>query len=127
MRPRSAFAAAAFLVLGALAGPSFADGRACVRANVEEPFLLPDGSWHEAGLLRICLDRTYSPSAALHTIQAAEGTAGTFLSRRGVSEAPAAAAAPRILFARGPSRTLRLMGYAVAQGERTRIYWIRQR
>jgi len=59
-----------------------AQPRTCVRADIAEPFLLPDGSIHPAGALSICLDRAYSPVAGLHSIAAADGARGTFLSRR---------------------------------------------
>jgi hypothetical protein len=122
MSTRAAFAAIAFLAVTAFTTPALAQ---CVRATLDEPFLLPDGSWHRAGLLRICLDRAYSPVAGLHTIQAVDGGTRTYLSRHGLAEAAVELRAPRILFARDGRRTLTLLGYAVATEGGTRIYWIR--
>ena len=126
MRARDAFAAVAFLTVSALAAPALAQGRGCVRATVEEPFLLPDGSQHGAGPLRICLDRVYSPISGLHTIEPADGGRGWFLSRRGRAESAVLAHAPRILFGRDGRRTLLLLGYAIATGNTTQVYWLQR-
>jgi hypothetical protein len=47
------------------------------------------------------------------------------LSRRGTAESAAELRTPRILFARDAQRTLTLLGYAVAAGGRTEVYWMR--
>ena len=126
MRARRRLAAsAACLALLTLAAPSVAARpRACVRAAIDEPYVLPDGSHQGTGLLRICLDRSYTPVSAVHTIVAVGG-AGTFLSRRARAESGGEPAAPpRILFARDARGTLHLLGYAVAAGGSPEVYWI---
>jgi hypothetical protein len=101
-----------------------AQARSCVRATIGEPYVLPDGSRHAGGLLRICLDRAYSPVSGLHTIVAGN-VSGTFLSRRGRPESGGEPAAPpRILFARDARHRLHLLGYAVPASGGTEVYWI---
>ena len=100
-----------------------AQPRTCVRATVEEPFVLPDGSRHPAGLLRICLDRDYSPVSGLHTIVSEDRGPGWFLSRRNRVEGEDAAS-PRMAFVRDSSGALRLRGYTLARGHRVEAYWI---
>jgi hypothetical protein len=126
MRARDAFAAVAFLIVCALAAPGWAQSRTCVRAAVGEPFLLPDGSQHRAGPVRICLDRLYSPSCGLHTIEAADGGVGSFLSRRGRAESAALPQAPRIFFGRDGRQRLTLLGYTVGAGDTTQVYWLQR-
>jgi hypothetical protein len=82
-----------------------AQPRACVRADIAETFVLPDGSQHPAGPLRICLDRDYSPVAGLHTIAADGRTSGMFLSRRVKPEVDSPHA-PQVAFVRDASGVL---------------------
>ena len=117
--------AIAAIALGALAvTAAAAQPPTCVRASIAEPFVLPDGTRHPAGTLRICLDRDYSPVAGLHTIVAADGTAGAFLSRREKAETEASRAVPMIAFVRDASQSLALLGYTIPRGEQTLVYWI---
>ena len=100
-----------------------AQPRACVRADVAEAFVLPDGSQHPAGQLRICLDRDYSPVAGLHTIAADGRTSGMFLSRRVKPEVDSPDA-PQVAFVRDASGVLVLRGYTLARGGRVEAYWM---
>jgi hypothetical protein len=124
---RAAAAATCLFLLTLGATDAGAQSRVCVRAPIAEPFLLPDGSLHREGLLRICLDHVYTPAAVLHTIVTADGSAGVFLGRRQVPEGrmEARSSWARFVFTRNESRTLSLLGYAVATGGATEIYWIR--
>ena len=120
-----------YLILGTLVIAIFtfaarevaAQPRACIRADVAEAFVLPDGSRHPAGQLRICLDRDYSPVAGLHTIAADGRTSGRFLSRRTRAEA-ADQDGSMIAFVRDASGTLALRGYTLARGGRVEAYWM---
>ena len=105
------------------ARPAIAQPRTCVRADIEEPFVLPDGSRHPAGLLRICLDRDYSPVAGLHSIVASDQRTGTFLSRR-VRPEGARQASPQLAFVRNPAGALVLRGYTLERGGKVDAYWL---
>ena len=100
-----------------------AQPRACVRADIAESFLLPDGSQHPAGQLRICLDRDYSPVAGLHTIAADGRTSGRFVSRR-VRPEVGSPNAPQVAFTRDAAGLLVLRGYTLARGGRVEAYWM---
>jgi hypothetical protein len=88
----------------------------CVRVKLDAPVVLPDGSLHQVDVLRLCLDRKMNPTAGVHEIEA-DGRAQLALSRIGRAEADAAAGAVVVL-ARNRAGELRLVGYAVPDGER---------
>ena len=100
-----------------------AQPRACVRADIGEGFVLPDGSAHPAGRLRICLERDYSPVAGLHTIAADGHANGRFLSRR-VKPEVGNAEAPQLAFVRDASGVLVLRGYTLARNGEVEAYWL---
>ena len=100
-----------------------AQPRICVRADIEESFVLPDGSEHPAGSLRICFDRAYSPVAGLHSISADGHASGTFLSRRVNPESPTAVS-PQIAFMRDGAGVLVLRGYTVERSGKVEAYWL---
>jgi hypothetical protein len=120
-----------YLILGTLVIVIFtfaarevaAQPRACVRADIAETFVLPDGSQHPAGQLRICLDRDYSPVAGLHTIAADGHATGRFLSRR-VKPEVGSPEAPQVAFVRDAAGVLVLRGYTLAHGGRVDAYWM---
>jgi hypothetical protein len=119
-----AIAGIACVALGTLAATEVAaQPRTCVRAMIEEPFVLPDGSEHPAGLLRICLDRAYSPVAGLHTIVAGDHVAGKFLSRRMKPEG-VTSDSPQVAFVRDAAGALWLRGYTLTRGDAVEAYWI---
>jgi len=119
-----------YLILGTLVIVIFtfaarevaAQPRTCVRADIAETFVLPDGSRHPAGRLRICLDQEFSPVAGLHTI-VADQAAARFTSRRTKVEG-ADHEGSRIAFVRDGSGALALRGYTLARGSRVEAYWI---
>ena len=100
-----------------------AQPRTCVRADVAEPFVLPDGSSQSAGLLRICLERNYSPVAGLHTVSAGGHAGGRYLSRRVHPEA-GPLHAPQLAFVRNRAGVLVLRGYTLARGGDVEAYWL---
>ena len=111
------------VIVAFAARETIAQPRTCVRADIEEAFVLPDGSRHSAGLLRICLDRDYSPVAGLHSIMAGDHGTGTFLSRR-VKPEGMSQASPQIAFFRDASGALVLLGYTLEKRGKVEAYWL---
>ena len=107
-------------VLGIASGVAEAQptGR-CVSAVVPEMIVLPDGSRHEPGGIRICLNRKHSPVAGMHEIRVNGHGKGLFLSRLDDSEALTEAF---LSFRRASSGELILEGYAVPNGEVMAVY-----
>ena len=103
--------------------PGVAGNGYCIRASIGEPVVLPDGSVHPAGTLRICV-RPYSPVAALHETSIDGRTFGLFLSRVRISENPPEDPRPVMVFGRDPRVGLTLLGYTLPGSERTVVYWL---
>ncbi len=114
------------LVVAALVasqGEALAARDICVSAEVPEPILLPDGSWHPAGVLTLCLRGHYSPVAAFHETYVNHMPIGLFLSHQCVSEGPAEAD-PFMMFYRQADGGLRLYGYALPSGDHLTNYFL---
>ncbi len=103
-------------------GAALAAQNICVSAEVPGPILLPDGSWHPAGLLTLCRRGDYSPVAAFHETYVDHMPIGLLLSRRGVSECPAVE--PFMVFYRQADGRLRLYGYALPSGDHMTNYFL---
>jgi len=114
----------ALLIVTFAAGEAMAQPRVCVRADIAESFVLPDGSTHPPGLLRICLDRAYSPVAGLHSISAGDGARGIFFSRR--IKAEGAMASAQFAFMRDGAGALVLRGYTVPGDGQLEAYWLQR-
>jgi hypothetical protein len=84
----------------------------CIALDVPAPFVLPDGSIHPAGELRVCLSRNFNPVSGLHRIYIDGIPTGFLLSHIANAEIPKDAT-PSALFY-GESGRLRLVGYTVA-------------
>ena len=84
----------------------------CVALDVPAPFVLPDGTAHPAGELRICLSRNLNPVTGVHRIYLDGMPVGFILSRIVKPEIPRNSS-PSALFL-GASGQLRLVGYTVA-------------
>jgi hypothetical protein len=116
---------ATLLAIGALVAPAAALGAhagssgTCVRAELPWPVVLPDGSRHPAGRLRICHGGAFTPVSAVHRTYVGGTYVGTFLSRRVESEGPVAAAdrEPFMLFRRDEHMRWRLQGYSLPEGD----------
>jgi hypothetical protein len=117
---------AAFAITALLLSPAAWSGGSgrCISASVPEALILPDGSLHEAGLLRICLDREFSPVAGLHRAYVDGRAVGRFLSRAGQSEAAADDEKPFVVLRRDRRGALVLEGYADPVGGRLNTYLI---
>jgi len=113
----------AILIVVFAARDAGAQPRACVRADMAEGFVLPDGSAHPAGQLRICLDRDYSPVAGLHSIATDGRASGRFLSHR-VKPEVRTTEAPQLAFVRDASGVLVLRGYTLARNGSVEGYWL---
>jgi hypothetical protein len=96
----------------------------CVQAFVDESMVLPDGSQHPPGTIRICLEMRYSPVAGLHKTSIDGRTIGLFQSRHRLSEGIAEDPTAKLVFRRIPDGGLTLLGYAIPVHERTALYWM---
>jgi hypothetical protein len=99
-------------------------GGQCLIARIPAPFILPDGSTHEAGEIRICMNQEYAPVTALHRVYANGMPVGLFVSWKRPSEARDLSE-PHVLFHRLPSGALRLVGYVWPETRRAFSYLFR--
>jgi len=118
------------LLCAALAPPSLAQAQQtgrCIRARVDAPIVLPDGSRHPAGALKICASRVHSPVAALHETRIDGRNVGLYPSRTGLNEETSSSAAePYLVFQRDAAGDMVLQGYAVPEGDRMRTFLMAQ-
>jgi hypothetical protein len=112
------------LILAALALPGMTPAQEtgrCYKADVPAPMILPDGSEHGPGRLKLCLIGK-GPVDGLHKTYVDGIPIGEFRSRRGTSEGRGEAVEAFFVFLRGVDGRLLLEGYAVASGEKLRTY-----
>jgi hypothetical protein len=88
---------------------------ACVSANINAPFWLPDGALHAPATLTLCSIREFSPVSNLHRLDVDGRTVGVFLSRKRVAEGTGMN--PEIVFSRDAVGNLKLLGYSVPERE----------
>ncbi len=117
---------AAAVALGAVVAlsPSLAwsqDRGRCARVEAPWPIVLPDGSAHEAGSVKLCLQQMWTPASGLHEIRVNGRSIGLFMSRVGTSEAPVERV-PVVVFRRNGTDEHYLLGYAWPDGEIMRTY-----
>ena len=93
----------------------------CARIELPWPIVLPDGSTHEAGSLKLCLQQMWTPASGLHEIRVNGRSIGLFMSRVGTSEAPVERV-PVVVFRRNGTDEHYLLGYAWPDGEIMRTY-----
>lgn len=96
----------------------------CISTSVPDTMVLPDGSVHPAGQLRICYTRAFSPVAGLHETYVNGQPVGRFVSRTGQGEAGSEAEGPFFVFSRNTRGALVLEGYADPVGNRLNTYLI---
>ena len=114
--------AVVMVLLLATTSPGWAqESRRCVRADVPWAFVLPDGSVHEAGQLRLCLKQAYSPVAGLHEMYVNGIPQGLTLSDSRNSESRTVDN-PVVVFERAQLGPFRLIGYAWPRAGRTRAH-----
>jgi hypothetical protein len=97
-----------------VSGVAWAQGR-CVSAEIPATFVLPDGSVHEPGELKLCVERVHSPVAVLHRIYVGNAVVALFESRTGQGES-VTRDRPFVLFHRNALDQLELIGYARPSG-----------
>ena len=120
----------AALALGILVAftpsPAWAEqtGR-CARAAVPWPVTLPDGSVHDAGTLKLCLQQMWTPASGLHEIRVNEHPMGVFISRLGRTEG-LVDTTPMMVFERSVTDRYSLIGYAWPDGDAMRTYTLRK-
>lgn len=112
----------AVLVLAAVFSPSQFIWADCYTAVVPSTVVLPDGSVHPPGSLRICNRVMLSPVAGLHDIYVNGQPVGKFRSRLGRSEGTGDGEEALFAFMRDRDSQLRLHGYAFLDGDRYTIY-----
>lgn len=105
------------LILLSLAGRAVAeDPTRCIRAELPKAVVMPDGSVHDPGLLRICMTRRYTPVSGLHEIYIDGTFAGLFVSELGKSEGSVERNDPFLFFRANEDRQWELRGYALPDG-----------
>jgi hypothetical protein len=83
--------------------------------------ILPDGSIHPAGELRLCLSRNYNPVSGLHKVYVDRMPVAFLLSRASLAEVPKNSR-PSVLFYGSLETSLRLAGYTVESNGRVFSY-----
>lgn len=99
-------------------------GSTCTTAQIDEPFILPDGAIHEAGALTVCVERRFSPISHQHTMLVDGNAVGVHIGRTSESEGPATNGS-YFMFGRGVDGRLRLLGYARPGTDRMEIHSLR--
>lgn len=99
---------------------SAADVGRCATAWVPHPIVLPDGSVHDPGALRLCL-KALDPVSGYYEISINGRAFGRWPSRIGASEGPAEAN-PVAVFQWTDEGQLKLIGYAHPDGDRMATY-----
>ncbi|NIM61677.1 MAG: hypothetical protein GTO30_08490 [Acidobacteria bacterium] len=84
--------------------------------------VLPDGSKHEPGTLRLCMERTISPVSMLHRGDVAGRPIGMFASAPREIETTVEEGSAHFFFQRNGDEDLALIGYAVWAGDRTTFF-----
>jgi hypothetical protein len=98
-------------------------GGRCISADVPSPIVLPDGSAHPAGSLRLCVGGEFTPETRFHEAQIDGRSIGLFIGLTRMSEG-GEPGDPVVLFERNADGNLLLTGYAVPEDGRTRAYWM---
>jgi hypothetical protein len=83
----------------------------CATVEVPWPIVLPDGSVHDSGSLKVCMHHQMNPITGLHEVRVDGMTIGLFASRTGASEGRSGAH-PVMVFHRGEHGRHHLVGYA---------------
>lgn len=113
-------AALAMAVVGGGAAAADSAG-VCVVAQVSAPIVLPDGSEHPAGALKLCGGPAFSPVTVFQKTYVGGRVVGYFMSRSRQAEAEPGGP-PLITFIKAEGGRLALAGYALPSGRRTTAY-----
>lgn len=104
---------ASALALAAGGNTGASTGRRCVIAWVPSNVVLPDGSVHSPGLLRLCNTHVLSPASTLHELTMDGAPVGLLAGRAYRTEGGGPLERPVIFFCREKTGDLRLVGYVV--------------
>lgn len=118
-----------WVMAGALAlaiGLAHAETRGCYKANVPGPMVLPDGSVHAQGVLRVCADRRISPVSTLHRSYVDGHPAGMFMSVPREIEDSVESGSAQLVFVKEDD-ALHLLGYVVSGRDGTTFYEMTRR
>ena len=96
----------------------------CIRAEVPAPVVLPDGRVEQAGELRICLTRMYSPVAGLHKTSVNGRNVGLFISSRESVRSTNNHEEPYSVFIKNGGAEYELVAYALRDGDRQVTYTV---
>lgn len=107
---------ASALALAAGEGAGASTGKRCVVAWVPSYIVLPDGSAHPPGLLRLCNTHVLSPVSSLHEM-AMDGAPVGLLAGRAFRAEGGPLERPVVFFRRERTGDLRLVGYVVPTGK----------
>jgi hypothetical protein len=120
-RNRTAFLlGSALALLTAAAVPVAAQSGGCYRAEIAVSMELPGGKSHEAGQLKLCLERKLSPVQSLHTLHVGGYPTGFLASQRVEAEEVAGPGAAYFVFEKvEESGTLRLLALVAPDGRET--------
>jgi hypothetical protein len=106
-------------ILAAAAGPATAQTGRCYRAELPAPTVFPDGSVHEAGLFKLCLERKHSPVADLHRLHVGGFPTGYLASRRVAAEDARRTGPAHFVFEKADRNgSLRLLALVAPDGRR---------
>jgi hypothetical protein len=96
----------------------------CIRAEVPAPIVLPDGRVEQAGELKICLTRLYSPVSGLHKTSVNGHGVGIFISNRESVRSTDKDQRPYFVFIRNGGAEYELVAYALRDGDRLVTYTV---
>ena len=111
------------VVVLAVSGPAVAALDGCFSAQVEAPFVLPDGSGHAPGELRVCMVDYANPATGLYVISVDGAPMGRYRARLDRVENGGQADAALLVFARREgATTLELQGVTVAGAGEVKVH-----
>jgi len=112
------------MLVGALllAATAATAGGRCYSAEVPGTIVLPDGSRHAPGVLRICTDRAISPVSRLHRTDVGGRAVGMFLSAPRAIEDTVKEGTAQFIFERDNRDDLNLVGYVITAGNKTTFF-----
>ena len=97
-------------------------GGRCFNAEIPQAMVLPDGSTHAPGALRICLEQTISPASTLHRGDVEGRPVGMFLGAPRFVELAVEEGQAQFVFKKTFDDELALIGYAVTDGRDTTFF-----
>lgn len=97
-------------------------GGRCFHAEIPQTMVLPDGSVHDPGILRLCLEQKISPVSTLHRGDVEGRPVGMLSSAPRPIELAVEEGQAQFVFTPNDEDKLALMGYAVRVGRETTFF-----